>query len=110
MLQMLHNHVTMLLQYRQRDEQMEVAAQIIGPEGFPQSQDVAPWELALVPHYKHAEKEEEIGAVGGLQVQVQRRVHQSDEVIEGQELSAHAGLITEEVAFLDSVSRMEPRG
>lgn len=90
----------MLLQNRQRDEEMEVAAQMIRPEGFPQPQNVRPLELALVPDEEHAEEEEEVGGVCFLEVEVEGGVHELDEVVEGEELSAHAGLVAEEVALL----------
>ena len=37
-------------------------------------------------------------------MEVEGRVHELDEVVEGEELGAHAGLITEEIAFLLTVS------
>lgn len=57
-------------------------------------------EFALVPDEQHAEEEEEVGGVCFLEVEVEGWVHELDEVVEGEELSTHAGLITEEVALL----------
>lgn len=102
MLQMLHDDIPVFLQYCKRNEQMKVAAQIIRPQRLPQSKGISPFEFPLVPDEQHTEEEEEVGGVGGLKVQVELWVHELDEMIEGQELGAHAGLVAEEVSFLDS--------
>lgn len=70
MLEMLHDDVSVFFQNGKRDEEVEVAAEEIGPEGFPQAQGVDPFEFALVPDEEHAEKEEKVGGVGGLEVEV----------------------------------------
>lgn len=57
-------------------------------------------KFALVPDEQHAEEEEEVGGVCGLEVEVEGGVHELDEVVEGEELGAHAGLVAEEVTFL----------
>ena len=82
------------------DEQVEVAREVVGPETLPQAQHVGPGELALVPDEQHAEEEEEVGRVGGLQVQVELRVEELHELVEGGELGAHAGLVAEEIGLL----------
>jgi len=64
MLEMRHDHVAMLLQYGQGDEDVKVAAEIVGPETLPQSKNISPFKLALVPDKQHAEEEKEIGGVG----------------------------------------------
>lgn len=66
MLQVVHDHVAVFLQDGKRDEQMETAREIIGPQCLPKAEDVAPVELPLVPHKKHAEEEKEVCAVSGL--------------------------------------------
>ena len=79
---------------------MEVGRCVVSPEGFPETQDVQPWEFALVPDEQHAEEEEEICGVDALEVEVEFWVEELDEVVEGGELEAHAALVAEEVAFL----------
>lgn len=100
MLQMIHNDIPMFLKNGQGEEEMEAAGEVVCPQGFPETEDVCPFELALVPDEKHAEEEEKVGAVGGLQVQVELGVHELDEVVNREELGAHAGLVAEEVLFL----------
>lgn len=78
MLQMVHDDVSVLLQDRQCDEQVETAGVVICPQRFPQSKNVPPFKFALVPYQKHTEKEEEIRAVGGLEVKVELRIHELD--------------------------------
>ena len=60
-LEVCHDDIPMLFENRQCNEEMEVGAQIVGPEGLPQSQNVHPLELAFVPDQNHPEEEEEIG-------------------------------------------------
>lgn len=84
---------------------MKAARQIIGPQGLPQAENVRPRELTLVPDQQHPKKEEEIGAVGGLKMQIQLRVDKLDQMIQSHQLSAHAGLIPEEIPFLDESVR-----
>jgi len=79
---------------------VEVAAQEVRPQGFPEPKNISPLELALVPYQQHAKEEEEVSRVSGLEVEVERGIHQLDEMIKGEELSSHAGLVTEEVSFL----------
>ena len=90
----------MLLQNRQRDEDVEVAAAIIGPQRLPQTEHVGPFEFALVPNEQHSEEKEEVCRVGGLEVQVKLGIHELDKVVECRELLAHAGLVAEEVPLL----------
>lgn len=99
MQQVDHNDIAMLLQYGEGDEEVEAAAEEVGPEALPQAQDVGPVELALVPDEQHAEEEEEVGAVGGLEVGVQPGVHELDEVVERAQLVPHPGLVAQEVAL-----------
>lgn len=80
----------MFFKNRKRNEEMKVTAQPVGPETFPQSEDIGPFELALVPDKKHAKEEEKIGGVGGLKVQVEGWIHKLDEMIESEQLGAHA--------------------
>ena len=63
MLQVLHNDVPVLFEYRQCNEQMKVTTQVICPERFPKAKDVRPFKLAFVPDKKHAEEEKEVGGV-----------------------------------------------
>lgn len=99
MLQMRHDDVAVLLEDRKRDEDVEVGAVVVGPQRLPQTQNVSPLELALVPDKQHAEEEEEVGRVGRLEVEVQLRVHELHEVVERHELLAHARLVAEEVSL-----------
>lgn len=100
MLQMIHDDITMFFKNGQCEKEMEAAGEIICPKGFPETEDVCPFEFALVPYDQHAEEEEKVCAVGRLEVQVELGVHELDEVVNGEELSAHAGLVAEEVLFL----------
>ena len=88
----------MLLQDRQGDKQVKLRREVVGPQQLPQPQDITPVELALVPDEQHAEEEEEVGRVGGLEVQVELWVEELDELVERGELGAHAGLVAHEVA------------
>jgi hypothetical protein len=97
---MLHNDFPVFFEYGDCDEQVEVCGEIVGPEAFPETQDIGPLELALVPDEEHAEEEEEVCGVDGLEVEVKFWVEELDEVVEGGELEAHAALIAEEVTFL----------
>lgn len=45
---------------------MEVAGQVVGPESFPETKDIGPFEFTLVPNQEHPEEEEKVGAIGGL--------------------------------------------
>ena len=96
---MLHNGTPMLLKDRKRDEEMEVAAEIIRPQDLPEPQYIGPFKFALVPNKKHAEKEEEVCGVSRLQMQIQGRIHKLYQVIEREELSAHPRLVAQEIAF-----------
>jgi len=62
---------------------VEVGGCIVSPEGFPEAQDVQPGKFALVPDEQHAEEEEEVCRVDALKVQVEFRVEELDEVVEG---------------------------
>lgn len=97
---MIHNHIAVFLQDAHGHKEMETTGQIVGPQGFPQTEHVGPFKLPLVPDQQHAEKEEEVGAIGGLQVEVELGVHQLHEMVEREELGAHARLVAEEVLFL----------
>lgn len=97
---MIHDDVAVLFQNPQGNEQMETARKIVCPERFPETQYVGPFKFPLVPDKEHSEEEEKVGAVRGLQMEVELRVHKLDEVVNGEELGAHAGLIAEEVLFL----------
>lgn len=103
-LQMIHDDIAMLFENGQGEEEMEAAGEIICPERFPETENVRPFEFALVPDNQHAEEKEEVGAVGGLEVQVELGVHELNEVVDGEELGAHAGLVAEEVLFLYSLA------
>ena len=105
--QMLHDDLPMLLQDRQRNEQMEVAAHIIRPQALPQPQHVRPFKFAFVPDEQHAEEEEKIRRIGFLEVEIEGGVHELDEVIEGEKLGSHAGLVAEEVALLAITDQRE---
>ena len=96
-LQMLHDNVAVLLQDRERDEQVEVGAEVVRPQALPEPQRIGPLELALVPDEQHAEEEEEVGRVGGLEVHVELRVHELHQVVQGEQLRAHPGLVAQEV-------------
>lgn len=100
MLQMVHDDIAMFFKNGQGEEEMEAAGEIICPEGLPETEDVCPFEFALVPYDQHAEEEEKVGAVGGLKMKVELWIHELDEVVDGEELGAHAGLVAEEVVFL----------
>ena len=63
-----HYHVSMLLEYCQRNEKVKVAAQVVGPESFPQPKGIRPLEVPFVPDQEHAEEKEEIRRVGGLEM------------------------------------------
>lgn len=69
---------------------MEITAEIVGPQAFPQPEHVGPFKLALVPDKKHAEEEKEVGRVGGLEVEVEGGIHELNEMVEGKKLCAHA--------------------
>lgn len=97
MLQVVHDDIAVLLQDRDRDEEVELRTQVIRPQPLPQSQHVAPFELALVPDEQHAEEEEEIGRVGRLEVEVEGRVEELDELVQRGQLGAHTGLVAHEV-------------
>ena len=58
---MLEDDVTVLLEDRHGDEQVEVGAVVVRPEVLPQAQDIEPVEFALEPYQQHAEEEEEVG-------------------------------------------------
>lgn len=66
--QVLHDDVAVFFEDGEGDEEVEAAGEVVGPEGFPEAQDVGPFELALVPDEEHAEEEEKVGRVGGLEV------------------------------------------
>ena len=84
MLQMVHDYISMLLKYGQGNEQMELAALEICPQSFPQPKDVWPVEFTFIPNKEHPEEEEKVGRVGRLKVKVESRVHELDQVIQGQ--------------------------
>jgi len=63
-LQMCHYDITVFLQNGQRNEDVEVAALVVGPECLPQPQHIRPFELAFVPNKQHAEEKEEVGRLG----------------------------------------------
>lgn len=65
---MLHDHITMFFKNRKRNEKVKVTAQPVGPETFPQTKNIAPFEFALIPDKKHAKEEEKVGRIGGLEV------------------------------------------
>lgn len=71
MLQVVHDDITMFLENGQRNEQMEAAGEIICPECLPETKDISPFKLALVPDQQHAEEEKEVGAISGLQMQIE---------------------------------------
>lgn len=79
---------------------MEAAGQIVCPLGLPETKNIWPLELPLIPHQQHAEKEEKVGAVGRLEVQIQLRIHQLYQMVKRQQLRTHSGLIPKEVVFL----------
>ncbi len=79
---------------------MKIAAQEVGPEGFPESEHIYPFEFTLVPDEQHTEEEEKVCRVGALEVEVEVRIHQLDKVIECEELGTHAGLIAQKVTLL----------
>lgn len=111
MLQVIDNHMTVLLEYGQGHEEMEVAAQIVGPKGFPQAESIRPLKLSLIPHQKHAKEEEKVGRICRLEMSIELRIHQLNKMIEGKELGPHARLITKEISFLArSVWCREARG
>lgn len=89
---------------------MKVATQEVGPEGFPESEHIYPFEFALVPDEQHTEEEEKVGRVGTLEVEVEVRIHELDEVIECEELGTHAGLIAEKVTLLYILRSAVTRG
>lgn len=100
MLQMLHNYIAVFLKNRKCYEKVKITAQPVGPESFPQTEDIGPFEFALVPDKQHAKEEEKVGGVGGLEVQVEGWIHELDEMIKSKQLSTHAGLVAKEIAFL----------
>lgn len=102
MLQVVHDHVAVFLEDGESNEQVEIAGQVVGPEGLPETKDVGPLEFTLVPNQEHPEKEEKIGAVCRLQVEVKLRVEQLQEMIQSEKLDAHARLVAEEVSLLYS--------
>jgi len=79
---------------------VEIAAQIVRPQRFPQSENIGPLKFPLVPYEEHSEEEEEICRVGGLKVNIQLRVHKLDEMVKCEKLFAHTGLVAKEVSFL----------
>ena len=99
-LQVLQDDISVFLKDGKGNEEMEVATVIIRPQPLPQTEHVGPYELALVPDKQHAEEKEEIGGVGGLQVHIELRIHELQQVVESEQLCPHARLIAQEVAFL----------
>ena len=97
---MRHNDISMLLQYGERNEDVEVTAQVIGPEGFPESKHIHPFEFSLEPNEKHAEEEEKVRGICRLEVKVELGVHELHEVVECEELLAHTGLVSKEIPLL----------
>jgi hypothetical protein len=93
-LQMRHDDISVLLQDGKSYEDVKVTTLIVCPQRLPQSKGVGPFELSLVPHKKHAEEEEKVGRVGGLQMEVELRVHELYKVVERRELLAHPGLVS----------------
>lgn len=89
---------------------MKIAAQEVGPEGFPESEHIDPFEFALVPDEQHSEKEEKVGRVGALEVEVEVWIHELDKVIECEELGTHAGLIAEKITLLHILRSAVTRG
>lgn len=73
---------------------MELRGEIVRPQALPQTENIRPFKLTLVPDEKHAEEEKEIGRVGGLEVQVEFRIEQLDKMVESSELSPHTSLVT----------------
>ena len=80
---------------------MKVAAQVVCPERFPQAKHICPFKFTLVPDEQHAEEEEEVGRVCGLEVKIKGWIHELNEVVKSQKLGSHAGLIAEEISFLE---------
>lgn len=66
--EMCHDHISVLFEYCQGDEEVEVAAVAVCPQRLPQPQGIGPFELAFVPDKQHSKEEEEIGGVGGLKM------------------------------------------
>jgi hypothetical protein len=56
-------------------------------------------ELPLVPNQDHPEEKEEVGAVGGVKVVPELRIHEVNELIQGQELVPHTRLVAKEVSL-----------
>jgi hypothetical protein len=81
-LQVLHYWISPLLKNSQGNEEMEVTALVIGPENLPQTESIHPWELAFIPNKQHAEKEEEIGRIGFLKMDIEFRIKDLNKVIE----------------------------
>ena len=79
---MRHDDISMLLQNREREEDVEVCAVVVGPQGFPKAQAVGPFHLALVPDEQLAEEEEEICGFGFLEMFVEFRIHELDKMVQ----------------------------
>lgn len=90
----------MTFQHREGNKQHKLPAVIIRPQHLPQPQHVVKRKLALERDEYPAEAEEEVEAVGFLEVPEELGVHDFDELLEGEELLFHAALVTEEVLFL----------
>lgn len=82
-LQVLHDNIAVSLEDSQCKEKMELSTEEVRPEPFPESQHVHPVELSLVPYQDHSEKEEEVGAVGALEMIPQLRVHELNKLVQG---------------------------
>jgi hypothetical protein len=104
MLEMRHDDVSMFLQNCQCNEDVEIATIVISPKRLPESQDIGPFEFSLVPDKEHTEEKEEVCGIGGLEMEIEFRIHNLDEMIECKKLFAHAGLIAKEIALLIIVS------
>ena len=64
MLQVVHDDIPVFFQDRQRNEQVEIAREMVCPQRLPESEDITPVKLTLIPYQKHAEEKEKVRAVG----------------------------------------------
>ena len=88
---------------------MEIATHVVGPQCFPQAENICPLKFAFVPDQKHAEEKEKVGRVSRLQVQVKCGIHKLDKMVEGQKLVAHPRLVSKEVTLLEESEQREGR-
>jgi hypothetical protein len=99
----IHDDISMLFENSQSDKEVKAAAKPIRPERLPESQDVDPHKLSLVPHKQHTKEEEEVCAISSLEMEIELWIHQLNKLVECHELEPHSRLVSEKVPLLDVI-------